>query len=107
MQDHKTYKDLPTTLCIDVNQICPSSPTHCVKEYKNSPISMVSIGTVVGLEDFFSYFFDPFCLMYCLQPYKFPLFATKVILIKANLKTEPHVTAYMQRLHLIELVWVS
>ena len=43
--------------------------------------------------------------MYRLQSYKFPLFATKVILIKANLKTEPHVTAYMQRLHLIELVW--
>ena len=77
------------------------------KGVQELPVNMVSISTVLGLEDFFSYFFDPFCLMYRLQSYKFPLFATKVILIKANLKTEPHVTAYMQRLHLIELVWVS
>ena len=107
MQNHTRYKDLPTTICIDVNQICPSSPTHCVKEYKDSPPVSGEVPVLKKEEESLSYFFTPFCLMYCLQPYKFPLFATKVILIKANLKTEPHVTAYMQRLHLIELVWVS
>ena len=34
MQDHTTYKDL-LTMHYYVNQICPCSPTHCAKEYRD------------------------------------------------------------------------